>query len=84
MVDEDGFEPSKAELTDLQSAPFGHSGTSPMFVTIKNQIMSIVIQYILCSEEFKLDFLSQKNDKIFYICTLYECDKGRILNIFFF
>jgi len=55
-----------------------------MFVTIKNQIMSIVIQYILCSEEFKLDFLSQKNDKIFYICTLYECDKGRILNIFFF
>ena len=22
----DGFEPSKAQLTDLQSAPFGHSG----------------------------------------------------------
>ncbi len=26
---EDGFEPSKHEATDLQSAPFGHSGTPP-------------------------------------------------------
>ena len=26
LVEGDGFEPSKAELTDLQSAPFGHSG----------------------------------------------------------
>ncbi len=25
----EGFEPSKAEPTDLQSVPFGHSGTSP-------------------------------------------------------
>ena len=25
----DGFEPSKSETTDLQSAPFGHSGTLP-------------------------------------------------------
>ena len=29
MVGGEGFEPSKAELTDLQSAPFGHSGTRP-------------------------------------------------------
>ena len=29
MVERDGFEPSKAGPTDLQSAPFGHSGTSP-------------------------------------------------------
>ena len=29
LVGEDGFEPSKAELTDLQSAPFGHLGTPP-------------------------------------------------------
>ena len=27
LVEEDGFEPSKAQLTDLQSAPFGRSGT---------------------------------------------------------
>ncbi len=25
----EGFEPSKAEPTDLQSAPFGHSGIPP-------------------------------------------------------
>ena len=29
MVGGDGFEPSKAVPTDLQSAPFGHSGTPP-------------------------------------------------------
>ena len=27
----DGFEPPKAEPADLQSAPFGHSGTHPSF-----------------------------------------------------
>src|SRR6056297_3664029 len=26
LVEGEGFEPSKAQLTDLQSAPFGHSG----------------------------------------------------------
>ncbi len=29
VVGEDGFEPSKSVTTDLQSAPFGHSGTLP-------------------------------------------------------
>ena len=29
MVDGGGFEPPKAELADLQSAPFGRSGTRP-------------------------------------------------------
>ena len=29
LVEEDGFEPSKSSTTDLQSAPFGHSGTPP-------------------------------------------------------
>ena len=29
VVGRDGFEPSKSVTTDLQSAPFGHSGTSP-------------------------------------------------------
>ena len=31
----DGFEPSKAVPTDLQSAPFGHSGTPPYIDTFK-------------------------------------------------
>ena len=29
MVDRVGFEPTKAEPADLQSAPFSHSGTCP-------------------------------------------------------
>ena len=29
LVEEDGFEPSKSLTTDLQSAPFGHSGIPP-------------------------------------------------------
>ena len=31
MVVGGGFEPPKAEPTDLQSVPFGHSGTPPFF-----------------------------------------------------
>ena len=34
MVGEDGFEPSKRNVTDLQSAPFGHSGTHPYFMEL--------------------------------------------------
>ena len=32
LVEGDGFEPSKQDATDLQSAPFGHSGTPPYSV----------------------------------------------------
>ena len=32
MVEREGFEPSKASPADLQSAPFGHSGTSPLLL----------------------------------------------------
>ena len=31
VVGEDGFEPSKSKTTDLQSAPFGRSGTLPNY-----------------------------------------------------
>ena len=34
MVEGDGFEPSKAQLTDLQSAPFGHSGIPPQIMEL--------------------------------------------------
>ena len=30
MVEGGGFEPPKAEPSDLQSDPFGHSGTPPL------------------------------------------------------
>ena len=32
VVEEGGFEPPKRNATDLQSAPFGHSGTPPYSV----------------------------------------------------
>ncbi len=32
MVEGEGFEPSKAEPADLQSAPFGRSGTPPLMI----------------------------------------------------
>ena len=34
MVAGDGFEPSKASLADLQSAPFDRSGIQPYFICI--------------------------------------------------
>ena len=30
VVEGEAFEPSKSLITDLQSAPFGHSGTPPL------------------------------------------------------
>ena len=30
LVGREGFEPSKAKPSDLQSDPFGHSGISPL------------------------------------------------------
>ena len=33
LVGEDGFEPSKRYAADLQSVPFGHSGTPPYELT---------------------------------------------------
>ena len=33
MVGEAGFEPTKSETTDLQSVPFGRSGTLPKVIT---------------------------------------------------
>ncbi len=38
MVEGEGFEPSKAEPSDLQSDPFGHSGTPPQITQNHNLI----------------------------------------------
>jgi hypothetical protein len=44
LVEGDGFEPSKAALTDLQSAPFSHSGIPPNIHVSKNlrQLVSLL------------------------------------------
>ena len=38
LVGEGGFEPPKAMLTDLQSAPFGHSGIPPYSVVLLRKV----------------------------------------------
>ena len=35
VVGEDGFEPSKRYAADLQSVPFGHSGTPPYLICLE-------------------------------------------------
>ncbi len=35
LVGEDGFEPSKRYAADLQSVPFGHSGTPPYSISVQ-------------------------------------------------
>ncbi len=51
LVEGDGFEPSKAQLTDLQSAPFGHSGIPrQLFIAISlfrnNLIETVLLNFI--------------------------------------
>ena len=47
---ESGFEPLKALPADLQSVPFGHSGTLPLieFALIKGQKPMIGLEPITC------------------------------------
>ena len=41
MVEEGGFEPPKLEAADLQSVPFGHSGTPPYTELRKRKLIFI-------------------------------------------
>jgi hypothetical protein len=58
MVEREGFEPSKASPADLQSAPFGHSGTSPYFPSphLNNYLFSEnVVQVASMLQQFSLE-----------------------------
>ena len=49
LVGRDGFEPSKSQTTDLQSAPFGHSGTFPTGAGDRNRTNNLLItNQLLC------------------------------------
>ena len=50
-MDGGGFEPPKALLTDLQSAPFGHSGTHPGWnITLQRCAFSLnLFTFVKCS-----------------------------------
>ncbi len=43
MVVGEGFEPSKSMTADLQSAPFGRSGTPPGVIQIVGNAMRMVV-----------------------------------------
>ncbi|EDP57335.1 hypothetical protein AND4_04348 [Vibrio sp. AND4] len=56
MVEGDGFEPSKAVPADLQSAPFGHSGTPPGCFhtsksTLKSEFPNLTFKLFSCLKE---------------------------------
>ena len=54
MVEGGGFEPPKAPPTDLQSVPFGRSGTPPLLQIIaKNLTVHYIATFLL--------FMQQKN-----------------------
>ncbi len=42
MVEEGGFEPPKSVTADLQSAPFGRSGTLPYSITPTDREVELV------------------------------------------
>ena|GEM_PF-2109631 len=54
MVEGEGFEPSKAEPSDLQSDPFGHSGTPPQTFFLALQLT------------FKIAFQNIINNRLVY------------------
>ena len=45
-VEGGGFEPPKAEPADLQSAPFGRSGTPPEQIQYKHTILMKIIIFV--------------------------------------
>ncbi|EAS42670.1 hypothetical protein P3TCK_26435 [Photobacterium profundum 3TCK] len=58
MVEGEGFEPSKAEPSDLQSDPFGHSGIPPRDLSVC--FLQTVFQQAVCDEN---RFVVQPCDK---------------------
>ena len=53
LVGEDGFEPSKRNAADLQSVPFGHSGTPPYSVKVcRNRTCVLYHGISVCQELF--------------------------------
>ena len=49
LVGESGFEPLKRDATDLQSAPFGHSGTLPDGAGERSRTINLLItSQLLC------------------------------------
>jgi hypothetical protein len=63
MVVGEGFEPSKAVPADLQSAPFGHSGTPPQVRAHNSKHVATVKSFPIKIEY--LDDFSSYNDLLY-------------------
>ena len=50
-MEEGGFEPPKRNATDLQSAPFGHSGTPPYQIVLRNNKVDYRTWKTFCQEK---------------------------------
>ena len=70
LVGEGGFEPPKSETTDLQSAPFGHSGILPYQIasdTIPQQkrfVKNKSINFLVFFNSFSSGFIANAVDEI--------------------
>jgi hypothetical protein len=62
-VGREGFEPPKAAPTDLQSAPFNHSGTSPFYKELYSVFVMAKIEKILKQQGFLLLFFRKFVDQ---------------------
>ena len=72
VVGEDGFEPSKRNAADLQSVPFGHSGTPPdMWLCLKD--LAIIARISDLSRGKMKVFWEMKNEALL---TQYEASFG--------
>ena len=54
LVGEGGFEPPKLKAADLQSVPFGHSGTLPNIKFAIDGKGYYSIAYFICQEVFNI------------------------------
>ena len=89
MVGE-GFEPSKAVPTDLQSAPFGHSGIPPsIYLTIKDytalpgklQVLFLFFLNFLCYQDAKA--MIEEHMDVLHKCAALLLEKERINRVEF-
>ena len=64
MVEREGFEPSKAEPSDLQSDPFGHSGTSPQIMLFSSTRIGRCCYHVDHLYHFKMSLCNQHNVNI--------------------
>ena len=89
LVGGDGFEPSKLKATDLQSAPFGHSGTLPYSYfngaggRTRTPDLLITNQLLYQLSYTSLYCLICRTDDIYYIISPSTCQALFILFSFF-